>query len=921
VPQLRKAALAALLGLLLAAPPALAAQDLASAPSVPPTAAPAFVPGGVIVQLAPDAGRTDRVAARADAEVSFVAVLGDPGFQLVEVLAGQPTGTAIASLRADPAVTVAERDSYSAPASIPDDPLFGQEWGLQNLGTGVGGFSGAVAGADIDASAAWEKTVGVPTTVVADIDSGYRFDSPDLGPVAWVNPDEVPGDEIDNDGNGLVDDVHGYDFVGASAESPSQDSDPTDDDLVSGGHGVHTAGTIGAAGDNGIGITGVAQDARIMPLRVCANLPSLSESRCPVSAIIAAINYAGANGARVANMSLTGSVESSAELNALAENPETLFVAAAGNDGQDNDSAPRYPCNFEPGATPTPGAVENVVCVAATDQADQLAGFSDWGSDSVDLGAPGTEILSTYPASESFVSDDFELDDFATRWTPTSINGGFARTNEAPLTSFGISDSPGGAPTAESGRSSTLSSAVAVPAGYGACRFSGRDSISLGGGTATLIVFKNGVSAFTFQLPETSGSQMASFTTAAMTGLAGSNVGVRVRYVAGSAPTAASGVWLDDLDLSCKASLGTPPSYAFLQGTSMAAPQVSGTAALLFSLRPGASVAEAREALLDGVDPTASLVGRTTTGGRLDAALALAALDSPTPPSLDSTDPGSPANDNQPRIVGSAEPGTTVDLYADATCDGPVVASGSAAELSSPGIAVSVADNSEIAFSAEARIDGLGASGCSQPISYTEVSPDGPAPAAPVLLSTSPTSPASFWFPRIVGSAEPGSSIRIFVGTGCAGATAGTGTAAELSSSGIEVSVRAESTAQFSATATDADGNTSTCSAPISYTNTATIGASSVIVTPPPPLSPPALTPPEIQAPCTVPRLVGRTQARAQAALGTAGCALGRISKPKRRKGLKSVSLVVKSSSPAAGSLSSGPVDLTLGPKPKKPRH
>ena len=228
----------------------------------------------------------------------------------------------------------ASRDGYSSLDSVPNDPMFGELWGLSNSGGGIDGFSGAVAGADVNAPLAWDRTTGSPSTVIADLDSGYRFDSPDLGPVAWTNPGEIAGNSIDDDGNGFVDDVHGYDFVGASADAPSSDSDPTDDNLISGGHGVHTAGTMGAAGNNGVGITGVAQNVRIMPLRVCANsAANEDETRCPFSSQIAAINYAGAMGARAANMSLGGTTFNAPERDAIAANPQTLFVISAGNDG------------------------------------------------------------------------------------------------------------------------------------------------------------------------------------------------------------------------------------------------------------------------------------------------------------------------------------------------------------------------------------------------------------------------------------------------------------------------------------------------------------------------------------------------------------------------------------------------------------
>lgn len=200
----------------------------------------------VIVQWRPQADREERVSARESAAVSFRSDLGDRQFQLVRTEPGQSAGDAVRDLEADPAVAVAERDGYRRLDALPNDPLFGQLWGLRNTGAGINGFAGAVAGDDIDAAGAWLRTVGTPSTVVADIDSGYSFSDGDLGPVAWTNQEEASGEPgVDDDGNGFVDDVHGWDFVGASAEAPSEDNDPTDDNLVSGGHGLHTAGRSG----------------------------------------------------------------------------------------------------------------------------------------------------------------------------------------------------------------------------------------------------------------------------------------------------------------------------------------------------------------------------------------------------------------------------------------------------------------------------------------------------------------------------------------------------------------------------------------------------------------------------------------------------------------------------------------------------
>ena len=644
--------------MLLAAPSAPAAAEEGASPAAPSTPATIFSPERVIVQWEAGADRSDRVEARESAEVSSLRLLGDPAFQLVRVDAGQSIGDALAALRDDSSVQVAERDSYGAPNALPDDPLLDQLWGLQNAGLGIAGFTGALAGADIDAPGAWSRTVGTPSTVIADLDSGYRFDSPDLGPVAWTNPADPPGGG-DDDGNGIVDDSHGADFVGPSANSPAVDGDPTDDDLIDGGHGVHTAGTMGAAGNDGIGITGVAQDVRIMPLRVCSYFTDPtptptddSGSRCPTSSQIQAINYAAAHGARVANMSLGSTSFSTAARNAIAANSQILFVISAGNDGEDNDSVPHYPCNYNPLAEGK-SSVDNVVCVAATDQADQLAGFSDWGQTSVDLGAPGTETLSTYPAKVEHIDDDYETDDFSTAWANTGGEGfGRASPGDGPLTSFGMSDSPNEAPKPGSEHIVTLASGVPVPVGTGPCRLSAlryRDGGT--GGTFFYAVLSDGSPVFTnFGSAKTSGSKMTFFQTGQIDGLAGHSVQLSFGFTAGSSPTAANGIWLDEVKLTCQAPLSTPPGYAFLQGTSMAAPHVTGAAGLLFSLKPSATVTEVRSALLESVDPVSSLSGVTATGGRLNAARAIDLLESPGKVVVDELPPGA---------VAAAEAGAT----------------------------------------------------------------------------------------------------------------------------------------------------------------------------------------------------------------------------------------------------------------------
>jgi subtilisin family serine protease len=595
---------------------------------------------GVIVQWAPSSDRAERIAANAEAEVEFDQTLGQPLLHSLEPDAGQSVGDAVAALRTDDAVLVAEPDRLNFPHAVPDDEFFDELWGLRNLGGdfGIEDFAGPVAGADIAAVDAWDRTVGIPSVVVAVIDSGYRFNHPDLSGVAWNNSDETAGNSIDDDGNGRVDDTRGFDFVGQNSDTPVSDNDPSDTDLITGGHGVHVAGTVGAEGDDGAGITGVAQNVRIMPLRVCANDGSETnppKSSCPDSSLIQAIDYAGENGADVANLSL-GRAGSPSQLtiDAFARHPGTLYVISAGNDGTNHDgggdppNGHHYPCDYNPDIdSAVVGGIDNIVCVAASDQADEIAGFSDYGASSVDLAAPGTETLSAHQAIASRYAESFTVNDFATKWSATAANG-FGRDDDGPLTSFGMTDSPGGAPAVSATYQSTLTTGFTVPAGWGSCRLSAQRFLELGSGSFQYSVLSNDVAVFTSSPASTPGDAMALFFTQQISGLAGTTVKLRFRYIADSTPSAAEGAWLDDLEFRCfEPATSSTASYAYLQGTSMAAPHVAGAAALLVSLDPSATVPELRSALMDGAVPNRSSLcdpvteldnRRTVTGGRLN---------------------------------------------------------------------------------------------------------------------------------------------------------------------------------------------------------------------------------------------------------------------------------------------------------------
>jgi len=250
-------------------------------------------------------------------------------------------------------------------------------WGLNNIGQ-----TGGTIDADIDAPEAWDVTTGDSNLVIAIIDSGLDMSHPDIAANLWTNPGEIPGNGIDDDGNGYIDDVHGWDFTG-------NDNDPTDDVAACGGHGTHTAGTVGAVGDNGVGVTGVNWNVKLMPLKAAKGLLGIL-CTLPDSATIAAIEYAAANGALVSNNSYGGGSYSQAQMDTIRAS-RRLYVAAAGNENNDNDANPSYPASYP---------LDNIISVAATDHNDARASFSNYGVTSVDLGAPGVNILSTLPNNQ-----------------------------------------------------------------------------------------------------------------------------------------------------------------------------------------------------------------------------------------------------------------------------------------------------------------------------------------------------------------------------------------------------------------------------------------------------------------------------------------------------------------------------------------
>ncbi len=294
-------------------------------------------------------------------------------FQIVRLPAGIDLKVSRAVYARSPLVDYVEPNITYRAFDVVKDPLFGRQWSLSNTAQ-----TGGEAGADIDALRAWEISRGSRKVVVAVIDTGIDYTHPDLAANAWRNPGEVQ-DGVDNDGNGYIDDLYGWNFY-------SQKSDPKDDH----GHGSHCAGVIGAAHDSQ-GIMGIAADVRIMAVKFLG-----AAGNGTLEAGILATEYAIQNGADILSNSWGGDGFSKAfeEVIEEANRRGIVYVAAAGNDHSNNDTEPTYPAAYRNA---------NVISVAATDHKDEKAFFTNWGKTSVHLAAPGVKILSSVLAGKYHV--------------------------------------------------------------------------------------------------------------------------------------------------------------------------------------------------------------------------------------------------------------------------------------------------------------------------------------------------------------------------------------------------------------------------------------------------------------------------------------------------------------------------------------
>jgi subtilisin family serine protease len=536
----------------------------------------ATVPGELLVQFDSDATAAERADARDAAGTRVEEGLREPGLQRLSVEPGTTVGEAIRRLEANPDVRFAQPNiTYRATAVTPNDPDYPELWGLDKIG----------------APQAWAVTHGSPSVTVAVVDSGIA-DHADL---------------VDN-----VDRARGHDFVDAPG-------DPVDDTHDLNGHGTHVAGTIAAEGNNGIGVAGVTWNSTLVPVRV---LDGYGEG---TSAELAeGLDYAGDIGAQVANVSISGAGVDPAVTAAITSHPGTLYVVAAGNDASDNDAEPQAPCNVD---------APNLICVAATTETDGLAGFSNTGATSVDLGAPGTDILSLLPPRQTLGSWNFEGANPLNGWD-TLRSGTWAVTADHATTPGGhsMTDSPFG----DYGRNQNVSITTQNPFTFSGVDGCGVDyALNLDAGFNDWLRVRTASSPagpFTTQ-DQWSGSTAGAFKPLrTYLNADGQSVYLRFNLLANGDTEVGDGAYVDDVAVNCNGGPTAADDYVKLEGTSMASPHVAGTAALIWAARPSASVESVRCDLLGNGAALAALSGKTVTGRRLDAAAAVSGTRSAKPP-------------------------------------------------------------------------------------------------------------------------------------------------------------------------------------------------------------------------------------------------------------------------------------------------
>jgi subtilisin family serine protease len=557
---------------------------------------PAFVPGEILVKFRPESALTQRRATIAAMGHSRLKTVDPDGLiQRLRIGADQDPVAVATTYRDRTQVEWAEPNYLCYLNAVPDDPDYDQLWGLNNTGQTVRNATFAtsnpgLAGQDMGLEAAWDQTTDCRNVVVAVIDSGVNYTHRDLAANMWDGGPDFP--------------YHGYDVV-------DEDNDPMPAD--GSGHGSHVAGTIAAAGNNGLGITGVCWQAQIMALRAGAG-NSLTHAD-----IAEGTYFAVDHGADILNMSFGGPTSQTLE-DALsyAHEAGVIIVAAAGNESVNNDRTPQYPCSHDD---------DNLVCVAALDQAYDLASFSNYGLTTVDVGAPGTNILSTLPGPAL-------EDDFSAGWTldgDWTVVSGDLGTGPKPTLANPADALSGGSYANDIDHRAYKSFDLR---GYLGASLSAKCFVQTQSGNDYFGIASSTTAADPFDDPAGNLERYSGYS--GSNGMWGShdlsdclNADCAVGFqLTSDAAITYGGVAVQRLAIETATENSTAQTIS--NGTSMSAPHVVGLAALIWAYNPQFSYLDVIEAINEGGDSLDSLQGKTVSGKAVDAMGSLRYIQAPT---------------------------------------------------------------------------------------------------------------------------------------------------------------------------------------------------------------------------------------------------------------------------------------------------
>jgi subtilisin family serine protease len=573
------------------------------------SAAQRFEPGEALVRFEPGTPASARAAARERADVTLENVLELPRTQLVSF--DGSVRSALARLERAPQVLDAQPNYiYRATAVAPDDSFFSDQWGL-------------TASPGVNALHAWDRTRG-SGQLIAIVDTGIDLTQPDLVANLWANPGELPGNGLDDDGNGRADDVRGYDFV---------DDDPDPDDFHF--HGTHVAGIAAAAVGNDQGVAGVAPQAQLMALRVLDG-----DGRGSTAKIAEAVLYAAQEGAGVINLSLGGPAGSAQDVAfeqaiKTAGAANAVVVAAAGNNGADNDApgGATVPCTFEPA---------NLICVAALTPGGLLASYSNRGVQSVDVAAPGSQVLS----SKTDWADPLFTESFDAGLGAWDTTGWGEASPGAGGMGKAAADSPVGsyAPNADL---RLMKTDPLLLDGRGCrMRFDLKSDVAASDDLLIGATANDPVNPVSDGRRVTETPSVFEPTDVSISDLDGLPEVKPVFQLTSDAATQTDGAYVDNLRVLCRGQsyldaivaaddYAEPDggSYMKISGTSMATPHVAGVAALVRAAVPGIAAADVVQAISNGGRFSASLAGKLRSASQVDALGAIqAALPAGTSP-------------------------------------------------------------------------------------------------------------------------------------------------------------------------------------------------------------------------------------------------------------------------------------------------